>query len=158
MKSKLFLEGMFGILLTFGLVLAGCDNGTTGGGSSGGGDDPVEKSLLITGSTQAQVTAAGGAAPRVGIFKAGTTTAQAQAQPPIGYVAGADGSIGDFSLSKAPEPYTATALLYDADGNRWTGSGTYDIFFQFGDTGLTKKNVSFNNASTSIAAGSFTTP
>jgi hypothetical protein len=36
MKSKLFLEGMFGILLAFGLVLAGCDTG--GGGGDGGGN------------------------------------------------------------------------------------------------------------------------
>jgi hypothetical protein len=153
MKSKLFLEGMFGILLTFGLVLAGCDNGTTGGGSSGGGDDPVEKSLLITGITQDLVEQNQNAQVQVGIFKAGTTTAQAAAQ--TNFVAGATSA---SSFTSSGSTYTATFLLYDANGNRWTGSGTYDIFFQFGNTGLTKKNVSFNNASTSVAQDSFTTP
>jgi hypothetical protein len=34
-KSKLFLAGMAALLLSFGLVLAGCDNGSSGGGGPG---------------------------------------------------------------------------------------------------------------------------
>jgi hypothetical protein len=38
MKNKLFLAGMFGMVLAFGIVVIGCDNGSTdneGGGGSG---------------------------------------------------------------------------------------------------------------------------
>jgi hypothetical protein len=36
MKKKLFLLGMFGMVLTFGIVVIGCDNGSGGGGGGGG--------------------------------------------------------------------------------------------------------------------------
>jgi hypothetical protein len=146
MKKKLILTAIPAILLAFGLVLAGCP---TGGGGGGEPPAPVAKSLLITGITQAQVDAFASAAPAVALFPVGTTS-----PGPSNYVASAAAS--DFSLSSPPAPYTATALLYDASGNRWTGSGTYDIFFQFGTNGLTKKNVSFTGAATSVAQNSFT--
>ena len=37
-KSKLFLKGILGLLLVFGLVLAGCDNDGGGGDNNGSGD------------------------------------------------------------------------------------------------------------------------
>jgi hypothetical protein len=36
-RSSMFMTGMLAVLLTFGLVLAGCDNGGGGGGGGGGG-------------------------------------------------------------------------------------------------------------------------
>jgi hypothetical protein len=111
--------------------------------------------LNITGITQDQVDAFGSTAPRVGIFTAGTSAADAANM--IGFVAGGDGSDGDFYLSSGGAPYTATAFLYNAGGNRWNGTGTYDIFFQFGTNNLTMTNVTFSGTgSTLVAATSFT--
>jgi hypothetical protein len=48
-KSSIFMAGMSAVLLAFGLVLAGCDNGTTGGGDNDGGDNvPTIPSGTIT--------------------------------------------------------------------------------------------------------------
>jgi hypothetical protein len=38
-KSRIFLLGMLAVLLTFGLVPAGCDNGTTGNDGNGGNNN-----------------------------------------------------------------------------------------------------------------------
>jgi hypothetical protein len=35
MKNKVFLAGIFGFMLVFGVVLTGCDNGTTSNGNTG---------------------------------------------------------------------------------------------------------------------------
>jgi hypothetical protein len=44
-KSKLFLKGILGLLLVFGLVLAGCDNG--GGDNNGSGDGGGVDTALV---------------------------------------------------------------------------------------------------------------
>jgi hypothetical protein len=63
---------------------------------------------------------------QIGVFQSGTTPQQALAL--TGLVAGADLSNGDIIISGSG-PYTITAPLYNVNNtNRWTGSGTYDIY------------------------------
>jgi hypothetical protein len=151
-KNKMFLLGILAVLLTFALALAGCDNGSTDSGGNSGNADP--KTLVITNITDALLGGQGQPYTIIGIFPVGTTLAQAESD--TGIVAGAE-SNSSITLSGSVQPYTATALLYAVpDGtNRWTGSGTYDIYLVVGDSIYRKRNVSFTAASTSVAATSF---
>jgi hypothetical protein len=54
MKKKMFLAGIPGILLVFGLILTGCSNGTTdngGGNGNGNGNGGGSNSLIGTWET-----------------------------------------------------------------------------------------------------------
>jgi hypothetical protein len=151
MKSKLFLAGVFGVALTFGIVVIGCDNG----GGEGGNDGP--KTLIIT-NIDATQAAQGQSGFKIGIFPVGTSATQALAW--TGIVAGADSeNSGVVTLSGSAPPFTATVLLYALPGgtSRWTGSGTYDVYLVLGNNKYYgKQNVSFTSASTSISAATFT--
>jgi hypothetical protein len=46
--SKTFLTGVLAFALVFGMILAGCDNGTGGGGGGGGGESGIG-TLTISG-------------------------------------------------------------------------------------------------------------
>jgi hypothetical protein len=120
MKRKhVFMAGVAALMLSFGLVLAGCDNGTTE-------DEKSKPKTLIIQGLPANVYAYGQSGGRIGIFPAGTTSQQALSQ--TGIVAGADLSNGDIIFS-ASAPYTLTIPLYNINnGNRWTGSGTFAVY------------------------------
>jgi hypothetical protein len=40
-KNKMFLTGITGVLLVFGMMVMGCDNGTTSDSNNGGNENPV---------------------------------------------------------------------------------------------------------------------
>jgi hypothetical protein len=68
-------------------------------------------------------------------------------------VAGADSS-GAISLSGS----TATVSLYDAASNytdRWTGSGTYDVYIILQSRTYKASGVSFSSATTRLSANDF---
>jgi hypothetical protein len=152
--NKLFLSGMLGMALAFGLVVAGCDNGSTGGGS-----DP--KTIVISGITNEQMSAAKSSS--IGVFPAGTSLDDAIAN--TGIVAGASSTDDDFSYTTSPN--TATFPLWTApfpSYTRWTGDGTYDVYFAtFSGSSPTgtpngaykKTGVSINAASITLDASTF---
>jgi hypothetical protein len=126
------------------------ENDTT---PSGGGGNTGPKTLVITGISAAQ-SSQGQAGIQIGIYPAGTTPQQASSL--TGIVAGASDS--DVILSGS----TLTVPLYSApfgSGNRWTGSGTYDIYLVLGsgssESYYRKQNVSFTSASTQVSAADF---
>jgi hypothetical protein len=136
MKRKLFgIFGMLAVLLALCLVLAGCDNGSTTN------NDPKE--LAITNLSSAQLSAS---SIQIGIFPAGTTSQQAMAQTSL--VAGSDEDNATVSGT------TATFELWDGS-NRWTGSGTYDIYIALGSTYYRKTGVAFTSATISVDATTF---
>jgi hypothetical protein len=82
------------------------------------------------------------------VFQSGTTPEQTAAQK--GIVAGNDLQNGDITVVGSG-PYTMTVPLYNAaDGyfNRWTGSGTYDIYVAlYGGGGHSYRAASVNISS-----------
>jgi hypothetical protein len=58
MKNKTFMAGILGIILVFGLMLVGCDNGTT---DNGGTSNPLEGtwSYFYQGQIQESITFSG---------------------------------------------------------------------------------------------------
>jgi hypothetical protein len=145
MKNKLVLAGMFSILLAFGIVVGGCDNGTTD-------KDGGPKTLVITDINAAQA-AQGQLGIKIGIFRVGTTPEEASSW--TGIIAGAD----EVTLSGSSEPFTITVPLYSApfeSGRRWTASGSYDVYLVLADSSYYRKqNVSFSSASTTVSATTF---
>jgi hypothetical protein len=136
MKRKLFgIAGTVAVLLVLGLGLAGCDNGSTTN------NDP--KALVITNLSSAQLSAS---SIQIGIFPAGTTPQQAMAQTSL--VAGSDKDNATVSGT------TATFELW-AGSNRWTGSGTYDIYIALGSTYYRKTGVPFTSVTISVNATTF---
>jgi hypothetical protein len=106
MKRNVILAGILGMALVFGLVLAGCNNGTTDNGSSGG-----TKSLEITGIT--------------GITGSVTVALADEMSEDASFPAGGTATITGG---------TATIPLKTVSGqsfttNNWTGTGDYYIFF-----------------------------
>jgi hypothetical protein len=147
MKTKRFFSfGLLAVLLALGLVLIGCDTDS--------GDENTDPKVLEITNISQSLASKGSNGIQIGIFPAGTTIPQAMAQ--AGIVAGA--STTDVTLSNSA-PYTCTAPLYAApfsSGNRWTGSGTYDVYLVLGNNEYYQKtNVSFTSASTSVNATSF---
>jgi hypothetical protein len=143
MKKKLFLTGILAGALIFGLVLAGCDNGTT--------EDNDPKTLIVQ-NIPANVYAYGQAGGQIGIFTDGTTPQQAMSM--TGIVAGADLSNGDITVSGSG-PYTLTIPLYNiTDNNRWTGSGTFTVYVALNGGG----GHFYRANSVSITSGTTTVP
>jgi hypothetical protein len=123
-RRQVFMAGVAALVLSFGLVLAGCDNSTTGD-STTGGENSDPKTLIIQ-NIPANVYSYGQSGGGIGIFPAGTTPQQALSD--TGIIAGADLTNGDITLSGSG-PYTLTIPLYNIDNNnRWTGSGTFAVY------------------------------
>jgi hypothetical protein len=142
-KSKFLIAGMAALALSFGLVLAGCDNGTTEN------NDP--KTLIVQ-NIPANVFAYGQYGGQIGIFNDGTTPQQAISM--TGIVAGADLSNGDIIVSGSG-PYTLTLPLYNInDNNRWTGSGTFTVYVVLNGGG----GHYYRANSVSITSGTTTVP
>ncbi|MDR2445293.1 MAG: InlB B-repeat-containing protein [Spirochaetaceae bacterium] len=111
-----------------------------------------EKTLVITGITE-DLLGYGTPSIQIGIFTGGTSPDQALQG--TGIVAGADSVEGAVTLSQSA-PYTATASLYVPGSGRWTGSGTYDIYIVVGGNNYYRaQKVSFNDATTTVSAGAF---
>jgi hypothetical protein len=147
MKSKLVLAGMFSLLLAFGIVTIACDNGS---------DEDPEKTLVITGITEEKYTQGRGGI-QIGILPRNIEEASQDDA-----VAGAIYSQGQGgNLSGNSAPYTLTVPLYSQEsGDRWTGSGAYDVYLLLSSTtgSLTTyvgRNVSFVSATTSVSANDF---
>ncbi|MHC6201816.1 hypothetical protein ACYULU_01320 [Breznakiellaceae bacterium SP9] len=150
MKHKVFLMGMLAMVLTFGMALIGCDNGSTSGG--GGGDDSIPPRLVITNITGVAYSALQN---RIwtGIYPVGTA---------LSAIADVDNAVAIaddtcITLSGSSAPFTISATLYAVPDyeNIWTGSGTYDVYFGFGGADYRKQNVSFTAAITTIDANDF---
>ena len=123
MASKKFCFGMLAMVLVFGMVFSGCDNGTTSGDGGGGGGSKA-KTLSI--SMPAEIFAYGAGGFSIGVFPVGTTAEQALAK--TGIVAGLDDSSPGWYQSGA-DPVKLTAPLYNvSNGSAWTGSGVYDVY------------------------------
>jgi hypothetical protein len=131
-KNAFFMLGMSAALLTFGLILAGCDNGTS--------ENTDPKTLVITGISSDMMSSIND--PRIGIVPTGETSP----------VAGASGD----ALSDSGT--TVTASLYAAPdySNRWTGSGTYDVYIMDGSTPKHQASgVVFDSATTTLTLNNF---
>ena len=141
MSLKLFRLGMISVALAFGMMIIGCDGGTT--------DNAVQNTLIITNISEIQ--AAGSDKIDVGIFPIGTTREQMYERIDEILVAGAD-NLRAFSGSSAP--YTATVPLMTLDNRPWTGSGVYDVYFGR-DNFYVKHNVSITSSTTTVDARTF---
>jgi len=113
MVNKKFFLGMLVIALVFGMTVIGCDNG----GDGGGGelvikDVPTDKYNLIE--------TYGG---KIGIFTEGTNIKQALNRTNLV----TESELEDAEVSGSG-PYTITISLYDNTGDKWKGSGKYDIY------------------------------
>ena len=144
MRFRLIKLGMISVALAFGMMVIGCDGGTT--------DNAVPKTLIITNISEIQ--AAGADKIDVGILPIGTTKEQIQTNEMLFeiLVAGADNLRGAFSGSSAP--YTATVPLFTTDNKPWTGSGVYDVYFGWTNY-YVKHNVSITSANTTVDARTF---
>jgi hypothetical protein len=142
MKNKVFLTGIFGVLLVFGLMLAGCD--------SGGDEEPstAPKTLVITG-----IEALRGASGLLGVFPVGTTVADAVKEKGVVAYGNINYIVWDAN--------DITIELNGAGGaERWVGFGTYDIYVLVLKDDVyyytkTKESVSIKSAKTTIKSESF---
>jgi hypothetical protein len=151
-KSKFLTAEMAALALIFGLVLAGCDNGTI---PSDGNSDP--KTLIIQDIPE-NVYAYGQYGGEIGIFTDGTTPEQAMLL--TGIVAGADLSNRDI-IPSGSGPYTLTIPLYNInDDNRWTGSGTFAVYMELYDGGAghyySANSVNITSGTTTVLFSSTT--
>jgi hypothetical protein len=129
--------------------------GTPGGGNT----DP--KTLVITGIPVNPIDAGGGI--QIGIFPAGTTREQAFFG--TGVIADASSHVGTISVAPGGgSSYTATAELYVVSDNqittnRWTGSGTYSIYWMVRSEDSGKlygaPDIPFTSATTLVDETSF---
>jgi hypothetical protein len=142
-KSKFLIAGMTALALSFGLVLAGCDNGTT--------ENSDPKTLIIQ-NIPVEVDDYSQSGGKIGIFTDGTTPQQAMSM--TGIVAGVDLSNGDIVVSGSG-PYTWTIPLYITNSNnRWTGSGTFTVYVILNGGG----GHYYRANSVSITSGTTTVP
>jgi hypothetical protein len=117
MKNLYKSLGIVAGTAVIGLVFAGCKWAPL---------DTSPKTLVIQ-NIPANVFVYGQSGGGVGIFEQGTTAQEALSW--IGLVAGADLSNDDVTVEQTGQFYTVTLPLYNSnDDNRWTGSGTYDIY------------------------------
>jgi hypothetical protein len=127
------------VTITFPATVAASDGNT------------APKTLVITDINVSQYP---GASILVGIFPQETPPENALSG--TGIVAGADSSEGVVTIKGS----TATADLYVPDTtNRWTGSGTYDVYLIISSGGsesyYRKQSVSFTSASTEVPTTEF---
>jgi hypothetical protein len=110
-NNKFFMAGMLALMLTFGLFLAGCDNGTK--------EPPTAKKLTITGIDITGIDITGGVVvmlvPEIG--------------DNITPVAGGYGDISDGSVTIQLTNATQTEGGFGYGAGDWTGSGEYYLLF-----------------------------
>ncbi|MDR1899396.1 MAG: hypothetical protein LBQ55_05250 [Treponema sp.] len=134
MKNKLFVSVMLVGLLALGLVLNGCDNGSTGG------DEPV-KTFVLTGISDDQKDNEVGQYGYLlyGIFPTGTSKATVESdskkyfgliggtpEAVVAYVGGASSTI---TLGGSSNNWSINSTLQTISGSAWNGYGTYDAYF-----------------------------
>jgi hypothetical protein len=118
MVNKKAWLGILVMVLVFGMTVVGCDDGSTNGGSA-------QKTLIVQ-NIPANVFAYGQYGGLLGVFSTGTTSQQAMSMTNL--VAGADLNNNDIIVA-GNGPYTMTVPLYNINNdNRWTGSGTFDVY------------------------------
>jgi hypothetical protein len=137
MANKFFRLGI--LVMIFGMIVIGCDNGTTSGDGGGGG-----KVLVIQNIPNSILSA--DQYGEIGLFNVGTTLTQAQSL--TGFVAGAYVYNDDVNVITSGSTSTVSIPLYNIDETRWSGSGTYDIYVQVNDYSGTIYKASSINFST----------
>jgi hypothetical protein len=157
MKNKILFV-MLAVALVFGMTLAGCKDSDDGAKAN---TDP--KTIVITGISASDKTDYFPTAGALALYSAGTTVAQIIANPTAN-VAGASFTNSDITIS-ASDPYTYTIPLYNpGTGNgRWTGNGTFEVLVSDGVTNpatakVKKATITFTDATTTVAWGSFVIP
>jgi hypothetical protein len=113
MRKKLFMTGMLSMVLAFGFVVIGCDNGSGGGG---GEENTDPKKITITGLSGQSGTA------QVVLLSSINET---------GMVAIGQGTISGSSV---------TVSLKKQDNTDWTGTGSYYMQLGIGESGYTYTN------------------
>jgi hypothetical protein len=143
MKNRKNWVGMLVIALVFGMTVVGCDNG-------GGDDGPDPKTLVITMPTAIFNQTNNGQSFMVGVFPVGTSSQQAQDM--TGLIAGCMPTTPGVSATQSGTNHIVTLPLYKYGTNdRWTGSGTFDIYATLGNTNYYKAgSVNISSATTSI--------
>ncbi|MDR1220942.1 MAG: hypothetical protein LBK73_15230 [Treponema sp.] len=134
MKRKLLLLGVLAMALTFGLVLAGCDDG-----GSGDNEKSIEKSVRTTG---------------LGDYK--------DVYYEVGIATSIHNLLNETLVAYTEEgrinSATVTAKLFDyKTGKPWTGSGSYYVGVKLWHVGsfATSSKHSFNNAVTTLSIDDF---
>jgi hypothetical protein len=142
MKKLYTLLGIVAIGAVIGLTVLGCDTGSSSSGG-GGGDNGT---LVITGVPEGSSVSS----TLIVIVPAGTATTESALGNAL--VAGADGSKGHLSLSGT----TLTVKIYVKGTNdRWTGSGTYDVYTHASGTYSRATGEAFSNGSATIPSSKF---
>jgi len=146
-QSRMFC--VITIAAVIGFTMTGCDNG---GGGSAPKPNTDPKTLVITGLANDYWYG------DVGIYTAGTSLADVQNG--VGLIAGADHNNSDIIYTEKQVTYP----LYNiSDNNRWTGSGSYDVYWFYSTVSgnasdmipYKASNVSFNAATTTVAFSKF---
>jgi hypothetical protein len=147
MKNAYKLLGIIAVAAVIVFLFAACDNSTSSGGGGGGGGGGNEKMLKFEAFFPSSTII-----KRLGVFPVGTTLAQAKSQTNI--VAGCETPGGESSGGSINIIYTAK--LYDPiTKNPWTGSGTYDVYFEMMDgTYYKASSVNITSATTTISSSS----
>jgi len=145
MSKKLFLSIMLVCLAALNLVYAG------------GTADRSPKSLELNNISAEQADKTKEYF-ELGIFPAGTTIAQARNR--TGIIAGVSTEDKIPGPDGGPADYTAIVPLFDASKGfgpfRWTGSGTFDVFFILANTDMyVKRNVEIKEGLTTVDLRTF---
>jgi|GEM_PF-5820754 len=149
MKNKKIGLGI--LVMVFIMTAAGCNNGSTGGGSSAPPANTEPKTIVITGINGSSFTSGG-----LGIYPVGTNINIEDINE--GLVAGANANNADKIVTNDSVTYP---LYNSTSTNRWTGNGTFDVYFLYKEgTGTPEPykagSVSFSSATTTVAFSRFT--
>jgi hypothetical protein len=150
MANKNYWLGILVMVLVFGMMVVGCDDGSTSGSS-----DP--KTLVIT-NVPVNVYSYASSGGLLGVFTAGTTVTQALNE--TGLVAGAYMNNPDISSVLSGGNYRLSIPLYTPSGStRWTGSGKYDVYVVLNGGGghyYKASSVNISSETTTISFGNAT--
>jgi len=152
LKAVLRMAGIIAIVAVIGFSAVSCNNGSGGGGGGGTKSNTDPKTIVITGLKEDGYTYG-----NVGLFTAGTSLEDVQNE--VGLTAGASYQNSDI----VSEPTQITYPLYNPGTNsgRWKGNGTYDVYWFYSPGSvsdvlvLKASNVSFNEATTTVALSKF---
>jgi hypothetical protein len=129
-RNKLFLAGMLGMVLAFGLVLAGCSTDSDGGGGGANG-------ILTVNNCPSSGT--------VMIFDSGAPATIAE------FIGIMNGAIA-YGTANNSTSYT----LMSSGGSSFTQSGSFLVILSVGGTNYFKANVSFSNGAATVDFDSMT--